>query len=409
MTNAAIGMIDQNHGALSVKPFAGFQCSNIEIALSDDMDTIRPVWLGLQDECPHTIYQHYLWQKAWLETLGSEQKAKPLFVTGYLDNKPIFLIPMVVDKTNGLTIATWMGGEHANYRFGLFSPQNSAAIREMMPMLAHELAKNLPFTLDAFELTQQPLSWDGHDNPMAILPTTQSALSGGSLTLDADFNAVLERGNAKRKRKILRGQERALSELGGYQCMRTQNEAEHNALYGVFTAQKKQWFKDRGITNKFDNDATTAFFNRLAHYNDEMPRGEKLLEFDYIYADGEHLSLLAGGTLDGQHFGYFTSMTNDPQYASISPGSLTFYKRIEAACTENMRRVDFGVGAERYKKSWCNENHPLVDVITPISAKGRLYMATRVLKSNMKRMIKDNETLWPLVKSARRLIAGKTK
>lgn len=375
--------------------------------MSDNLNAIEPIWYDLQKQCPLTIYQHFLWQKAWLETIGNSLKGKPLFITGNIDQKPVFLLPLIVIQKTGLKIATWMGGEHANYRFGLFTPQHNEAIRQIIPMLPSAILKHLPYSIDVLELTQQPLSWDGNNNPMTALPTQLSPLSGGSISLVPDFNAVLAIGNEKRKRKILRAQEKTLSALGGYEFLRTKNESEHNAIYDVFIAQKRQWFADRGIKNKFANDATTAFFNRLSHYNSYMSEGEFLLEFDYIYADGEHLSMLAGGTIKGQHFGYFTSMTNDIKYASISPGSLNFYKRIEAACTENMRRFDFGVGAERYKKSWCNETHALIDIIIPMSAKGRFYKATRLLKSSIKRRLKESEALWPLVKSARRFIKGK--
>ncbi|MEP3525210.1 MAG: GNAT family N-acetyltransferase [Hyphomicrobiales bacterium] len=391
--------------ALSINNIATFKCGDIEVILSDNINAIKPVWYDLQQQCSHTIYQHYLWQKAWLETLGVAQKAKPLFITGSLDNTPVFLIPLIVTKTMGLSVATWMGGKHANYRFGFFAPQQIEVIRQIMPNLLNDISNNAPYPLDVFELTQQPLKWDDFDNPMAILPSSQSSISGGSVTLEPDFNNVLARGNAKRKHKILRSQERSLAKLGGYEYLRTQNENEHNTLYDVFLSQKKQWFAERGIKNEFVDATTAAFFNQLAKYNEMMEKGESLIEFDYIFADGQHLSLLAGGTLEGQHFGYFTSMSNDQKYKTISPGSLVFYKCIESSCHENMRRFDFGVGAERYKDSWAGESHTLFDVIIPISFKGQFYMASHKLKSNMKRMIKKNETLWTLVKSARRLLA----
>ena len=391
--------------ALSINNIAAFKCGEIDVILSDNVDAIKPVWYDLQQQCSHTVYQHYLWQKAWLETLGVAQKATPLFITGSLNNTPVFLIPLIVTKTIGLSVATWIGGKHANYRFGFFAPQQIKAIQQIMPNLLNDISNNTPYPIDVFELTQQPLKWDDFDNPMAILPSNQSAISGGSVMLKPDFEEVLAMGNSKRKRKILRSQERALEELGGYKYLRTQNKTEHNRLYDVFLTQKKQWFAERGIKNEFSDEATTAFFNQLAEYNELMKEGEALLEFDYIFSDEEHLSLLAGGMLNGQHFGYFTSMSNDKKYKAISPGSLIFYKRIESACHENMRRFDFGVGAERYKDSWAGESHSLFDVIKPVSFKGQFYMASRKLKSNLKRMIKNNETLWALVKSARRLLA----
>jgi len=391
-----------------ISKIARFSCGAYEILLSNDIEDVKAPWYHLLTQCSLTIYQHYLWQKAWLETLGKAAGGKTLFIIGSLAQEPVFLIPLIVVKSKTLTLATWIGGEHANYRFGLFAPTHAATIGTILADALRQLPDHLPYRLDALDLAQQPKSWDGCENPMlAALPHTPSALSGGSVNLEADFNAILDRGNAKRKRKILRTQERSMNALGGYQVIRTENEHENRALYDTFVEQKRPWFAERGIKNKFSDAATHAFFNRLAAYNADMADGEKLFEFDYIFADGKPLAILAGGIMQRQHFGYFTSMTQEEKYAALSPGALNFYKRIESACAQGMRRFDFGVGAERYKTSWCDETHPLVDIFVPLSAKGRLYIASRKLKSTLKRQIKENPTLWTWAKSARRFIIGK--
>lgn len=388
--------------------FAVFEASGMKIFLSDRFDRAVALWSDLQKHARVTIYQHPLWQKAWFETLGAAEGGKVLFIAGCLEEEAILLIPLIVLRKNRIALATFMGGDHANYNLGIFSSRHGEKIKTALPDLLAKLCDHLPYRLDVLDLPRQPLFWDGVENPMAaVLPSIQSPATGGSLALDVDFQKVLARGNAKRKQKTLRAQERALSALGGYSIVRTQTRAENETLYDVFIAQKTRWFAERGIAEKFDDIATTAFFHRLAYYNEYMKNDEKLIEFDYVFSDEEYLSLLAGGLYDGQHFGYFTSMTGKPQYASISPGSLIFYKRIEAACAEKLRRFDFGVGAERYKTSWCDETHILADILLPLTVKGYAYVAARSLRSTIKRLVKQNKTLWSAAKVARRLLAGR--
>lgn len=383
--------------------------AEIELLVTSDFAVIEPIWKQLQTTCGLTIYQNYHWQKAWFETLGRAEGGSAVLVVGLLDERAVFLLPLTRLRKRGLTILTSMGGTHANYRFALFCREAGAVNARLVSDLPALLAKALPFSVDILDLPLQPLAWDGIENPLAArLPSTQSAVGGSSVSLISDFNAVIERGNAKRKRKILRAQERGLNELGGYHVARTDSPAEDRRLYRTFLAHKAPWFAERGIPDKFANAATRAFFERLADDNALLPHGEKLIEFDYVEADGKILALLAGGTFDGQHFGYFTSIIHDEKYASLSPGAFTFYKRIESACAEGLRRFDFGVGAERYKASWCDEEHPLVDVLVPLSLKGRLYAGAKRLKTGLKRQIKRNPTLWRFVRQFRQRLAGKS-
>lgn len=379
----------------------------IELLITGDFALIEPIWKRLQTTCPLTVYQNYYWQKAWFETLGVAEGGHAVLVVGVVGERAVFLLPLTRLRRSGITILTSMGGDHANYRFALFCREAGAVNARLAKALPALLAKALPYPVDVLDLPMQPLSWDGLENPLAThLASSRSAVDGSSVSLVADFNAVLERGNAKRKRRILRAQQRGLDELGGYRVVRTATPLEDRQLYQTFLAHKRPWFAERGIADKFADSATEAFFGRLADDNALLPPGERLIAFDYIEADGQVLSLLAGGTCNGQHFGYFTSIIHDGKYTHLSPGSLAFYKRIEAACAEGLRRFDFGVGAERYKVSWCDENHPMVDVLVPLTLKGRLYAGVRRLKTNLKRSIKENPTLWRIVKLLRQRLAG---
>lgn len=382
-----------------------FVFNNMTITLSTDWKAIKPLWFDLQNRASVTVYQHYFWQRAWMETLGREQNATPLFIVAKIENMAVLLLPLTIVRKNATTIATWMGDDHANYCFGLCDRDHAEEIAVQMPDFFKSLAEHMPDHVDVMVLHRQPHSWDNTINPLITLPCIKSSVTAGSLTLTHEFSLVLNRNNPKRKRKKLRTQERALEALGGYEVIRSSSPDHTRAVYQDFLAQKKKWFIERGIRNVFADETTTRFFSRLAEYSEKLPVNEELLQFDYIWADNHNLALLGAGIFNGQHFGYFTSMTPDIKYRSISPGALIFHKRIEAACIEGMRRFDFGVGAENYKKSWCNEEHQLVDIIIPLTIKGRLYAAIEKLKSTTKRRIKKNEMIWSIAKKMRRKLA----
>lgn len=385
-----------------------FKIADFNISIFSSFEEIMPQWKEFEVNAPSTIYQTYAWQKAWQDTIGKEEGAQPLLVTASIDEKIVLLLPLIVVKKLGLITACFMGGDHANYKFALCDPNHFAAIRAALPPLLEEIATLKTPSIDIFDLTRVPLKWDNFETPLtAAFTHSPSPENGGSVSMANDFDAVLAYGNAKRKRKILRAQERGLDALGGYEFYNAQNAIEGAEFYQLFMEQKQEWFAQRGIANPFDNAPTKAFFDAL---NQETANsGDELLNYSALKANGEVLGIIAHGTFKGQNFGYFTSMSMDEKYKTISPGAFVFYKKIEECCMQGLRRFDFGVGGERYKKSWCDEHHDLVDIILPMTTKGRLYYAAIRLKRHAKQQIKNNDAVWAVFKKCRATLLGSKK
>ena len=387
---------------------ANFKIAAFDISVHSSFEDVMPQWKILEEKAPSTIYQTYAWQKAWCDTLGVSEDAEPLLIIASIDENPVFLLPLAIVKKSGLVTACLMGGDHANYKFALFCPSHKEALSKMLPELLEEISSRTASPIDMLDLTRVPLKWDEHDNPLTeAFAHNPSSENGGSVSMDGDFDAVLAYGNAKRKRKILRAQERGFDAIGGYEFCTAENTSDGEGFFQTFIDQKQQWFAERGISNPFDDKPTKAFFDRLNH---ETHNGkQRLLDYTVLKADGQVLGMLAHGTFKGQNFGYFTSMSMDDKYKSISPGSFVFYKAIEECCMKGLRRFDFGVGGERYKKSWCDEHHDLVDITLPFTTKGRLYYAAIRLKRHTKQQIKDNDAVWSFVKKCRRSLLGSSK
>jgi len=285
----------------------GFKIANLNIFVYSSFEEIMPQWKDFEVSAPSTIYQTYAWQKAWQDTIGKEEGAKPLLVTAAIDENIVFLLPLIVVKKSGLVTACFMGGDHANYKFSLCDPNHFAEICAVLPQLLEKIATLKSPAIDVFDLTRVPLQWDGFQTPLpASFAHSPSPENGGSVSMANDFDAVLAYGNAKRKRKILRAQERALAALGGYEFYTIQGANERLQFYQLFLEQKKEWFAQRGINNPFDDDATTAFFDTLSQETENS--GDQLINYTALKANGEILGIIAYGEFKGQNFGYFTSM-----------------------------------------------------------------------------------------------------
>lgn len=373
----------------------------VDFCAFTSFEYVRAVWLKLHKASACTVYQSYEWQKAWFDTVGIVNNMSPLFVIGKRQEKAILLLPFVIERRSGLTKATFAGGSHANYQMGLYDQTSLPMVESILQPLMNNIAKQL--SIDCFELKKQPFYWDQQKNPMQVLGVNPSVNSGASANLQEGFQALMKRGNAKRKRKILSRQERQLAEFGGYKFKKAETLDEAKRVFQEFINHKTPWFDDRGIKNPFEDDATQKFFHLLLT-STALENSNPLLQMHFVESDGEFLAISGSGEHDGQRFGYFTSINPNPIYAPVSPGALNFYKLIEDACKNDLRRFDFGVGEERYKSSWCDEDNQLFDIQLAVSLRGRLYIWQSRVIADLKRFLRQNKTLWTIAKFFRKML-----
>ncbi|PCI04533.1 MAG: hypothetical protein COB78_09550 [Hyphomicrobiales bacterium] len=383
--------------ALSKVSGTAISFENLDILVADRASGLKDSWKELERVASVSVYQTYNWVDTCLKTLESDDRHQTMIITGSRDGKAYFILPLVVEG-DAIKHLRWVGGKHANLCMGLFHPEllkNSGP--ESFAALFERIGSMVPGIVFA-KLCCQPLEWGGQKNPILQLPYQESLNSAYFIDLKDGFEAVLNSGNGKRKRKKFRSQVRAAEKEGGYRMVVPSTPGEALKLLDVFRAQKSHRFAQQGIQDVFASSCSRDFLSKLA----AIPEDEQSssLELFALEVGGEIRAVFGGGRFGTHLSGYFSSISDD-DFSHTSPGEMLLYLMLEHCAENGYKSIDLGCGDERYKRSWCQEQIVLSDVLLPLSKRAIPLVFGYKLWCVAKRNIRSNAFLWNLVRKAR--------
>lgn len=370
------------------------------IAVCEDPAGALPAWSELEAVAPASAYQTRRWLLPWLETVGHRTGVRPMIVVAYGTNDvPVALFPFGLVEQGGVRLVNFLGGRDSNSNLGLIRP-GTKLDRGALKSMLHGAARQARLKPDAFILSNQPASWDGVPNPLALLAHQRSPSECHCATLRPYDGASLvnERLNGD-SRKKLRKKRKKLSELGPVSHIVARTPADVARILDAFFAQKLERFRQKNVASDFEAAETRQFFSRTCL--DGLEAGQPAVEL-HALAAGERIVAIYAGT---PHRGRFHAMINsfdpDPEIARTSPGDLLLMSMMEKMCERGYRMFDLGIGEARYKSSWCDRSEPLFDTLLPITFKGRRYVLRESARLRLKRFIKQNKWAWTAARKLR--------
>ena len=331
---------------------------SVEIATVEvhtDPRAASAAWRELDAVASASPYQSPEWLLPWIDTIGAASGVTPLIIVARgRDGSPLALLPFGLVRRSWFTVAVFLGARDSNFNMGLFRPGLTWSRRGVQDLLSRAVATS-PRRVDAFVLINQPFGWDHFANPFAMLdrqPSPSFAYKGG-LTSQAD--AFLRGRLSREGRKKLRQKLKKLQAIGPVSVRRARSPV-----------------------------APVDF---------------------YALRCGERIVATFGGTRRGRRFsGMLMSFAADPDLAKTSPGELLLSEVLKLHCADGLVAVDLGIGEARYKAAYCPDVELLFDCVLPVTARGRLYATTELLRLSAKRAIKQSAWAWPLVQRLRRLL-----
>lgn len=373
----------------------------LKIDVCDDLAAAETHWRRLESEGDSTVYQSFEWAAAALETIEKQCRAKTMIVLGTMQDRPAFVLPLVC-KGRLIRRVEWIGGPHVNFNFGLYSREFlEAAEPHDIRAIVDRIGAAIP-GVGILDLGCQPEIWRGIANPMVCLPHQRSMNSVFAMDLSDGFEALLAKGNAKRKRKKFRQQCRQASEAGGYRMIVANSAEEVDLLLGEFCRQKSHRLRKLGISNTFASRGAQEMLSRLARRS--LGCDEPVLQLFGLEIAGKIRAVFGAGVRNGHLSGYFSSISLD-RMSHLSPGEMLLYMLVEHCAEQGVTSMDLGGGDERYKRSWCDNTVGLFDVILPVGAFGRPAVAALRFSRSVKRAIRQNPRAWAMVACVRRMRA----
>lgn len=380
-----------------------FSGSASRIVVYDSVAAAEAAWRTLEPGALTTAFQSYRWQEAWCRIVGAARGERPVIVV-VLDGegKPSALLPFAVSSVQGAKVLGWQGQDHATYGMGLYAPGVAERLgpAELDVILDH--ARDVVPEISALRLTSQPTVWQGVANPFTHLGAQEAASRSYQLRLEADFDVQLARTLKKDTRGKLRRAGTSLAALPDFSTGTPATVKARLALLDSFFTQKARQLAERGIPNPFDKPEIAAFYRDLA--SGEANR-DPLLDCHELSAGGSVIATATSIRFQSQRHLLTLSLGSvDPALLKHSPGLVLMRHLMGDAAAEGTITYDFGAGDGKHKSIWQPKTVPLFESHMPLSLRGYAVSLAAASGSAVKRMIKNNQTLWQAAQSARRLL-----
>ena len=343
--------------------------------------------------------QSIAWVSAWIATANPDC----LFATIFEAGQPVFSLALEVVGKGPCRIARLMSGTHANGNFALASPQWLGQKPNEINALVAEIGRARP-DIDVLVLERLLPDCSGFANPLLALPHINSPNIALAVDLEGGFTKLVAGPSGKRKRKKHRTQARKYEAAGGFRRIEARSPEEVDRLLDAFFAMKTARFRKAGIINVFAEPEVQAFFRKL--FRDALPLVPKPFALHGLEVGGK-LRAVTGSSLSGQRLICEFGSIADDEMMVASPGEFLFFENIQEACEHGLAVYDFSVGDELYKRLWCDIEIQHLDVLAPLTVKGRLVAGSMRLAAGLKAFVKHNPTIWRVTKALRRRTIGK--
>jgi len=348
---------------------------------------------------PHAPPQSPAWVAHWTDHAARDA----LIVELHSGTQLVLALPLEVVRIGPFRVARFMGGTHAN---GNFAPTLRAwaatasgpALRTLL-----EAMRTARPDIDVLVLARLLPALDGLANPLLALPHFKSANVSLATDLTGGFTALLSRSSGKRKRKKYRSQSRKFDIAGGFRRIEATTPEQVDRILDAFFTMKEARFRKAGIRDVFADAGVRDFFRSL--FKDALDQRPPPFVLHALEVGGV-LRAATGSSRRGDTLICEFGAIVEDELAGASPGDFLFFENIRDACEQGLGVYDFSVGDEQYKRLWCDIETQHLDVVAPLTMKGRLLSGAVRAYARGKAAIKGNPRVWSMVKRLRRTAAG---
>ena len=369
-----------------------------------DMTEAEPRWRAFEGpDFLFTPYQRFELLNAWQQTIGKHEGARPFIVIASdANDRPLLLLPLVISRENGAMVARFMGGKHPTFNMALWRRDFAETVTktELDALVAAVRAQ--ADGIDVLAFTQQPQRWHNVANPLASLAAQPSTNPCPMMSMVPGCKPEDRVSNSTRRR--LRNKERKLQSLPGYRYVVATTDADINRLLDSFFIIKPLRMALSKLPDVFSDEATKRFVRDACLAT--LPNGARAIEIHALECDSELISIFAC-VADGERFSTMFNTYTTSENARYSPGLILLRYMIDHFGERGYGSVDFGVGSDDYKRTFCKDDEPIFDAFIPLTARGKFAALGMSSLTHAKRLVKHNPALMHMAQLLRNTFSRK--
>jgi CelD/BcsL family acetyltransferase involved in cellulose biosynthesis len=386
----------------STGPREGARADSAAISFSVDHDfaAIEADWRRFEQTADCTPFQTFDWLFAWQRHVGAAKEVTPVIVIARRGDQILFLLPLGVQRRGMVRRLAFLGDVLCDYNAPLLAPDFAALAPDGFLALwrgIRTLLQATPATRhDLIAFDKMPAKVGGQNNPMLALNAQLNPSGAYETELPAGWEAYYSAKRSSSTRRRDRTKLKRLGELGPVKFVNPDTSAELALTFDLLVQQKSKAFARMGVPNLFAPTGHAAFYRELA----TSPRYRSLVHLSRLDVGNTWAALNLGITFRDCYFHILASY-DDGETSRFGPGAAHLRELLRYAIERGLKRFDFTIGDEPYKRDWCDTEQQLFDYSTATSLRGLPAAAMTVGWGRTKRAIKQTAPVWNAVQRLR--------
>jgi CelD/BcsL family acetyltransferase involved in cellulose biosynthesis len=384
------------------------QADGIALSVHTGLAAVEQDWRKFEQTADCTPFQTFDWLDAWQRHIGTLNRVTPAIVIGKHGDAILFILPLAVQPGTLTRRLGFLGQDLCDYNAPLLAPEFSNIIGSNFGAVWRDIRALLRETPalrhDTIALAKMPETIGAQANPLLCLDVRLNPSGAYETALGTDWEQfyTAKRSSATRRRD--RTKLKRLGELGEVRFVDPQESAEIASTLDLLIEQKSKAFARMGVANMFARPGHMAFYRELA----TSPRLRSLVHLSRLDVGTTWAALNLGLTFRDCYFHILASY-DDGEVSRFGPGAAHLRELMRLATERGMKRFDFTIGDEPYKRDWCETEQRLHDYSAAVTVRGWPSAALSLGWRRVKRMIKQTAPLWNAAQRVRSMMASLRK
>ncbi len=378
------------HHASKAVVLARPEAEQLSLSLERSIEPLEQQWRALERQCHSTLYQSWIWCKAWLDTVAKSNPVDVrIVVIKSASGEAAGILPLQIRRQFGIRVLEWLGAPHITYGHGLFCFGQSLTpewLKANWPRIV-----TLAGPADATFLAEMPAALRGQAHPLKPLFNFTCPNRSYRMALAPNYESLLKSKRSAETMRQYRKRDRAFAGQGRLEFGLPQTRAEVHATLATMFYQQEARLAEHGVHGVFGH-AERQFIHRLAELQDSA--NPILVPFALKF-QGEIQAVMLGGLFDNTYWALISSLAGN-NLRKYSPGDLALRRTIEACCAQGLSSFDFATGDSEYKSHWADESVELHGILAAANLRGLAWAIAVWASLGVKRAAKQ----WPVSRRA---------
>jgi CelD/BcsL family acetyltransferase involved in cellulose biosynthesis len=363
---------------------------SINTVIFDSFNDIETTWRSFEEHSDNYAFQNFDWLKHWYGTIGLAADCKAcLVVVEYPVGRPVMILPLGVEKRQGVGCLVWLGGAVSDYHAPLLSVDFSEHISTDFFQMAWSVVKTQLPAHDAIIFEKMPMVIGKQNNPFVVLPCIPTASNAHFTYLSKPLDSFLKAKRSSKSIATEKRKHRRLQEHGLVEFVTAQSPAQIDRFLANMIAQKARSYLEMGVENLFESKEVCDFFNIISAHTCSTG----FVHLSALMID-DRIIATHWGLVYKKRFYHLYPTYELSELTKYAPGGLLMWHLFEWCIDNDVDIYDFTIGDEPYKDQWCDQELNLYDHYQGVTALGVCYAWIFKTACVLKRKIKQTPVLW---------------